>query len=59
MCAICDLVDIKDPALRKHALVELLSGAASTHPWEYMVAPMGEAERAFYDLDSPLRRKDA
>lgn len=57
MCALCPLLGLElSEKDRKTMLLGMIAEIKARHPWEYLCATMGESERAFYDLDSPLRR---
>lgn len=62
MCEICNVMNIdlnsvsENTRVReKYRLLTILYGAQKDHPWHFMVAPMSDPERAWYDLDSDRR----
>ena len=59
MCAICDYIRIKDPLGEdKYYLLNEIKRIALDHPWHFMVAPMSEPERVWYDPTSPFRKNN-
>lgn len=49
----CSLTD--DPAGRSY-LLDSVKEIKKDHPWFYLVGPMSDEERVWYDLNSPLRK---
>lgn len=58
MCILCKLMDCSltdDPAGRSY-LLDSVKEIKKDHPWFYLVGPMSDEERVWYDLNSPLRK---
>lgn len=58
MCDLCKLFDLDPESVTDRMdLMETVKSIKKDHPWVYLVGPMSDEERIWYDLSSPLRKQ--
>lgn len=58
MCMLCEYISLRTDsyAIDYHALLDAIKEIKKDHPWHFLVGPMSDEERVWYDTNSPLRK---